>query len=90
MPDTKKKRIHDSEAARAAAQAAPSAASAEATAAADAAELKAQHDAFWAKFAENVMNHLVWPAVWAGVIRAAPREHIDNPQWWTEGILQIL
>ena len=65
MPDTKKQRIHDSEAARAAAQAAPSAASAE-------------------------MHHLVWPAVWAGVIRAAPREHIDNPQWWTDGILQIL
>ena len=73
IPDTKKHRIHDSEAARNAAQAAPLAASAEATAAADAAELKAQHDAFWAKFAENVMNHVVWPAVWAGHIRAAQK-----------------
>ena len=90
IPDTKKQRIHDSEAARAAAQAAPSAASAEAAAGSEAAQLKAEHDAFWAKFAENVMKHFVWPAVWKGVIRVAPKADRDNPTWWTEGIMPIL
>ena len=90
IPDTKKQRIHDSEAARAAAQAAPSAASAEAAASEDAARVQAEHDAFWQTFAENVMKHLVWPAVWKGIIRVAPNSDRDNPTWWSEGILPIV
>ena len=90
MPDTKKQRIHDSEAARAAAKGATSAASAEATAGSAAALLQAEHDAFWAKFAENVMNHFVWPAVWRGVIRTASKVHTDHPEWWYQGIVPIL
>ena len=90
IPDTKKQRIHDSEAARAAARAAPSAVSAEAAASEDAARVKAEHDAFWQTFAENVMKHLVWPAVWKGIIRVAPNSDRDSPPWWTEGILPIV
>ena len=90
MPDTKKQRIHDSEAARAAAKGATSAASAEAIAGSAAALLQAEHDAFWAKFAENVMNHIVWPAVWRGVIRTASKVHTDHPEWWYQGIVPIL
>ena len=90
IPDTKKQRIHDSEAARAAARAAPSAVSAEAAASEDAARVQAEHDAFWQTFAENVMKHLVWPAVWKGIIRVAPNSDRDNPTWWSEGILPIV
>ena len=50
----------------------------------------AKYDAFWEKFAENVMTHFVWPAEWAGHIRAAPKASIDNPKWWVEGIAPIL
>ena len=46
--------------------------------------------AFWSRFAENVMHHLVWPAVRAGEITQAPNALVDNPTWWTEGIAPIL
>ena len=79
IPDTKKQRIHDSEAARAAAQAAPSAPSAEAAASQDAAQIQSEMVAFWQTFAENVTKDLVWPAVWKGIIRCAPNPNRDNP-----------
>ena len=90
IPGTKKQRIFDSQAARAAAQAAPSSASAQAAAAQDAAQIQAEHDAFWQTFAENVMKHLVWPQVWKGIIRSAPNPQRDDPPWWKEGILHII
>ena len=90
IPDTKKQRIHDSQAARAAARPAASTVSAEAAASEDAARVHAEHDAFWQTFAENVMEYLVWPAVRKGIIRAAPNQDRDNPTWWTEDILPIL
>ena len=86
----KKQRIHDSESARAAAQSATSSSSAAASVFADAADSKAKYDALWQKFAEKVMQHFVWPAVWAGHITAAPKECIDNPRWWVDGITPIL
>ena len=56
----------------------------------DASLARALRDAFWQTFAENVMLHLVWPAVWQGVIRFAPIANKDNPDWWAEGVLPIL
>ena len=56
----------------------------------DAATAKAARDVFWQTFAENVMQHLVWPAVKQGVIRVAPRSDRDNPDWWSQDILPIL
>ena len=85
-----KQRIHDSESARAAAQSATSLSSAAASIFADAADSNAKYDALWQKFAEKVMQHLVWPAMWAGHITAAPKECIDNPRWWVDGITPIL
>ena len=86
----KQQRIHDSESARAASQSATSSSSAAASVLADAADSKAKYDALWQKFAEKVMQHFVWPAVWAGHIIAAPKECIDNPRWWVDGITPIL
>ena len=45
--------------------------------------------AFWSRFAQNVMHHLVWPAVRAGEITQAPNALVDNPTWWKEGIAPI-
>ena len=55
MPGSNKQRIHDSETARAAARAAHSAGSATAASSGDAAPDKSARDAFWQKFAENVI-----------------------------------
>ena len=90
IPATDKQRLYDSEAARAVARAAQSASSATAASNGDAALVRDRRDAFWQTFAENVMQHLVWPAVWAGVIRVAPKSDRDNPPWWTLEILPIL
>ena len=90
MPGANKQRIHDSETARAAARAAQSAGSATAASSADAAPETSARDAFWKTFAENVMQHLVWPAVRQGVIRVAPKSDRDNPEWWCEDIVPIL
>ena len=75
--------------ARAAARAAQSAGSATAASSGDAAPDTSARDAFWQTFAENVMIHLVWPAVWAGVIRVAPKSDRDNPPW-TREVMPIL
>ena len=44
-------------------------------------------EAFWLKFAENVLEQLVWPALRAGEITKAPKAHVDNPAmrscYWT-------
>ena len=90
IPVTNKQRLHDSETARAAARVAQSAGSATAASSGDAAPVRDRGDAFWQTFAENVMQHLVWPAVWAGVIRVAPKSDRDNPPWWTREVLPIL
>ena len=66
------------------------AASASASMSATAAKDDVESEAFWSRFAENVMHHLVWPAVLAGEITQAPKAHVDNPTWWTEGIAPIL
>ena len=42
------------------------------------------------EFAANVMEQLVWPALRAGEITKAPKAHLDNPTWWTDGIVPIL
>ena len=34
-------------------------------------------EAFWKVFADDVMEHLVWPAVHKGCIRAAPEADVD-------------
>ena len=47
-------------------------------------------EAFWLEFAANVMEQLVWPALRAGEITKAPKAHLDNPTWWTDGIVPIL
>ena len=47
-------------------------------------------EAFWLKFVENVLEQLVWPALRAGEITKAPKAHVDNPTWWTDGIVPIL
>ena len=58
IPETKKLRIYDSQAARAGAQAAAASPSGAAAAVEDAAQVQAAHDAYWQTFAENVMEHL--------------------------------
>ena len=47
-------------------------------------------EAFWLKFAGNVMEQLVRPALRAGEITKAQKAHADNPTWWTFGIVPIL
>ena len=47
-------------------------------------------EAFWKIFADEVMDHLVWPAMHKGHINAAPKADVDPPEWWERGILQIL
>ena len=47
-------------------------------------------EAFWSVFGDDVMEHLVWPAVRAGAITQPPRAQVDNPTWWTDGIAPIL
>ena len=47
-------------------------------------------EAFWKVFADDVMEHLVWPAVHKGHINAAPKADVDPPEWWERGILPIL
>ena len=74
----KKQRIFDSESGRAASHLA-TAASAAASASAGAPDDDAEFDAFWAKVAENVMQHLVWPAAQSGHITSAPNENRDYP-----------
>ena len=32
----------------------------------------------------------MWPAAQKGHINAAPNAHVDNPKWWTHGIVPIL
>ena len=32
----------------------------------------------------------MWPSVHKGHINAAPKAHVDNPEWWARGILPIL
>ena len=86
FPATKKQRIFDSESGRAASHPATAAASASSNAPDDDAEC----EAFWAKFVENVMKHIVWPVVHAGHITSAPNEHRDNPELWCEDIAPIL
>ena len=47
-------------------------------------------EAFWSVFGDDVMEHLVWPAVRAGAITQPPRAQVDNPKWWTDGIAPSL
>ena len=90
LPAAIKRRVYDSETVTAAARAAQSAGSPTASSSADAAPDKSERDAFRHTFAENVMEHLVWPAVRHGVIRVAPNDTRDNPSWWIDGIVPIL
>ena len=90
IPETKKQRIYDSQAARARAQAAAASPSGAVAAAEDAAQVQAAHDAYWQTFAENVMEHLVWPQVRAGIIREAPHPIRHSPPWWDQGIRPII
>ena len=89
IPPTSKDPSSSSELARASTQcqaSAPASASASAAAGND----EDQFAAFWSRFDENVMQHLVWPALLAGEITQAPQAHVDNPTWWTDGIVPIL
>ena len=60
-----------------------------APAAASQAAEAAIEEAFWTVFADDVMEHRVWPAAQKGHINAAPKAHVDNPEWWTHGILSL-
>ena len=88
IPPTSKDPSSSSELARASTQCQASAA-ASASASAAAGNDDDQFAAFWSRFDENVMQHLVWPAVLAGEITQAPKPHRDNPTWWTDGIAPI-
>ena len=89
FPPTSKDWIFWSELARAAARSEASA-SASASTSAAAANDEDEFAAFWLRFDDNVMQHLVWPAVRAGEITQPPRAQVDNPKWWTDGIAPIL
>ena len=89
IPPTSKDPSSSSELARASTQCQASAA-ASASASAAAGNDDDQFAAFWSRFDENVMQHLVWPALLAGEITQAPQAHVDNPTWWTNGIAPIL
>ena len=89
FPPTSKDRIFWSELARAATQFEASA-SASASMSAAAANDEDEFAAFWLRFDDNVMHHLVWPAVRAGEITQPPMAQLDNPTWWTDGIAPIL
>ena len=89
IPPTSKDPSSSSELARASTQcqaSAPASASASAAAGND----EDQFAAFWLRFAENVMQHLVRPAVLAGEITQPPKAHVENPTWWTDGIAPTL
>ena len=89
IPLTSKEQSSSSEVARASTQweaSAPASASASAAAGKDEDEFAA----FWLLFDDNVMNHLVWPAVRAGEITEPPHELRGNPSWWRDGIAPIL
>ena len=89
IPPTSKDPSSSSELARASTQCeAPAAASASASAAAGNDDV--QFAAFWSRFDENVMQHLVWPALLAGEITQPPKAHVENPAWWTDGIAPIV
>ena len=40
----------------------------------------AVEEAFWTVFGDDVMEHLVWPAVRAGAITQTPRVQLDTPK----------
>ena len=61
-----------------------------ASAAASPAGDAAAEDAFWKVLADDVMEHLVWPAVRKCCIHAAPGADVEYPEWWERGILPIL
>ena len=89
IPPTSKEQSSSSEVARASTQweaSAPASASASAAAGKEEDEFAA----FWLLFDDNVMKHLVWPAVRAGEITEAPHEVRGNPTWWRDGIAPIL
>ena len=89
LPPTSKDPSSSSELARASRQceaSAPASASASAAAGND----EDQFAAFWSRFDENVMQHLVWPALLAGEITQPPKAHVENPAWWTDGIAPIV
>ena len=89
FPPTSKDRIFWSELARATARSEASA-SASASTSAAAGNDEDEFAAFWLRFDDNVMQHLVWPAVRAGEITQPPKAQLDNPTWWTDGIAPIL
>ena len=89
IPPTSTDPIFSSELARAATQFEASA-SASASVSAAAANDEDEFAACWLRFDDNVMQHLVWPAVRAGEITQPPKAQVDNPTWWTDGITQIL
>ena len=89
IPLTSKEQSSSSGVARASTQweaSAPASASASAAAGTEEDEFAA----FWLLFDDNVMKHLVWPAVRAGEITKAPHEVRGNPSWWRDGIAPIL
>ena len=89
IPPRSKDPSSSSELARASTQcqaSAPASASASAAAGNDEDEFAA----FWLRFDDNVMHHLVWPAVRAGEITQPPKAQLDNPTSWTDGIAPIL
>ena len=89
LPPTSKDPSSSSELARASRQceaSAPASASASAAAGNDEVEFAAS----CSRFDENVMQHLVWPALLAGEITQPPKAHVENPTWWTDGIAPIV
>ena len=85
LPKTDKDRIFWSEMSRAEAEAKKSA-SGPARASATTLEEEIAYDAFWHQFDVNVYQHVVLPAVEAGVITCAPNADKDNPSWWTDKV----
>ena len=82
IPPTSKDPSSSSELARASTQCEASAA-ASASASAAAGNDDDQFAAFWSRFDENVMQHLVWPALLAGEITqpdVVDRRYSTNPQ----------
>ena len=89
IPPTSKDQIFSSELARAATQFEASA-SASASVSAAAANDEDEFAACWLRFDDNVMQHLVWPALRAGEITQPPNAQLENPKWWADGIAPIL
>ena len=90
IPDAKRQRLQYSEPARAAGTACSTAGSEASSSSRNAVSIQEDRSDFWQVFAENVMHHLVWPAVSKGRIRTAPVSHRRYPIWWIVGILPIL